>query len=97
MSYDPKVKKSVIMLSTMHHSISDGDTTGKPGIIAFYNSTKGGVDGFDQKCADYSSNRRTQRWPVVVFHTLVDVGCGVNSYVLYKSFKDTPDISRVDF
>lgn len=40
MSYDPKVKKSVIMLSTMHYSISDGDTTGKPEIIAFWQQYK---------------------------------------------------------
>lgn len=31
------------------------------------------------------------------FFTIVDVGCGVNAFVLYKSYKDGPAIRRVYF
>lgn len=97
LSYVPKEKKAVIMISTMHHMISDDDETGKPEIIALYNQTKGGVDGLDHKCSNYSSSRRTRRWPMVVFYTIVDVGCGVNAYVLYQSYRNTPRMTRMDF
>lgn len=97
MSFVPKEKKAVVMVSSMHHSISDDPESGKPEIIAFYNSTKGGVDGLDHKCANYSSNRRTRRWPMVIFYTIVDVGCGVNTYVLYQAFRGTPRMTRLDF
>ncbi|CAH2006847.1 unnamed protein product [Acanthoscelides obtectus] len=50
-SYVPKKNRSVILLSTMHHDKSVSDTNRKPEIIEFYNSTKGGVDSLDQKCA----------------------------------------------
>lgn len=41
-SYTPKKNRSVILLSTMHHGKSIDAETGKPEIIGFYNSTKGG-------------------------------------------------------
>lgn len=88
MSYVPKQNKAVIMVSTMHHSRVDDPDTGKPEIIEYYNQTKGGVDGLDFKCANYSSNRRTKRWPMAVFYSMVDVA-GVNAYILYQSYKDT--------
>jgi len=45
-SYVPKRGKVVILLSTMHGDDKLGDG-GKPDIILFYNSTKGGVDALD--------------------------------------------------
>lgn len=97
LSHVPKKSKAVILISSMHHSPEEDEPSGKPEIIAFYNLTKGGVDGVDQKCANYTSSRRTRRWPMVVFFTLVDVGCGVNSYILYQSYKDTKRLTRFDF
>lgn len=98
MSYVPKQKKAVIMISSMHHSQYDDPHTEKPEIIEFYNHTKGGVDGLDFKCANYSSNRRTKRWPMAVFYTIVDVASGVNAFVIHQSFRDTSKkITRMDF
>ena len=81
----------------MHHSKNDDIETGKPEIITFYNSTKGGVDGLDQKCANYSSSRRTKRWPLAIFFTLVDVACGVNSYIIHQSYPKAKVMTRLDF
>ncbi|GLD46315.1 piggyBac transposable element-derived protein 4-like protein [Lates japonicus] len=45
-------KKLVLLLSSMHTQPSIGPTH-KPEVIEFYNQTKGGVDTFDQMCAQY--------------------------------------------
>lgn len=63
-SYSPKEKKNVILLSTMHHSANVDAETKKPEIVLFYNSTKGGTDTFDKLCHGYSVIRRTKRWLV---------------------------------
>jgi hypothetical protein len=67
MSYTPKKNKSVLLLSTMHHSKGVDDESGKPEIISFYNMTKGGIDSMDEKCAKYTCSRRTRRWPMAIF------------------------------
>lgn len=97
LSYVPKKGKAVILISSMHHSSADDNDSGKPEIIGFYNLTKGGVDAVDQKCANYSASRRTRRWPVKIFFTILDVACGVNSFVLYQSYEDTEKLSRFEF
>ena len=57
---------------------------GKPEVIAFYNSTKGGVDTADQMLRGYSVKRMTRRWPMVVFYNMVDVSA-LNATILYVS------------
>ncbi|GFN96542.1 PiggyBac transposable element-derived protein 4 [Plakobranchus ocellatus] len=54
-SYKSKKNKVVTLLSTMHSdkAVSE-DEKKKPDIVAFYNSTKGGVDGMEQKVHKYS-------------------------------------------
>lgn len=96
LSFVPKPSKSVILISSMHHCESTDEETGKPEIIAFYNSTKGGVDSLDKKSANYSPSRRTRRWPMAFFFMILDVST-INAYVLFSSYKDTPQIERVDF
>ena len=84
-SYVPKQKKAVIMLSTMHSDASIDETTGdkqKPSVVTFYNSTKGGVDTADKKCAATSCSRRTKRWPMSLFYSLINKVC-LNSFVIY--------------
>lgn len=72
-SYVPKQSKSVVLLSTMH-STGEIDNTEqqKPKIILDYNNTKGGVDTFDQMIHEYSSKRKTNRWPLAYFYNLMD-------------------------
>nr|CAH7763977.1 unnamed protein product [Callosobruchus chinensis] len=65
LSYVTHKNKSVILVSSMHHEKGNDDCL--PEIIEYYNSTKGGVDLLDQKCANYCCGRRTRRWPLAVF------------------------------
>jgi len=60
-SFTPKSNKCVILASSMHHD-SSIENTGKPEIIEFSNSTKGGVDSLNQKCAIYCTGRRTRKY-----------------------------------
>ncbi|KAF2895228.1 hypothetical protein ILUMI_10951, partial [Ignelater luminosus] len=56
-SYFPKLKKAVVLLSTMHNDmVIDMSTneTQKPEIITHCNDTKGSVDCNDQLCATYN-------------------------------------------
>ncbi|GFN88323.1 PiggyBac transposable element-derived protein 4-like protein [Plakobranchus ocellatus] len=48
-SYKSKKNKVVTLLSTMHSDKAVSEDEKKPDIVAFYNSTKGRVDGMDQK------------------------------------------------
>lgn len=84
-SFTPKKAKSVLLLSTMHA----GDTideNGKPEIINFYNSTKGGVDTFDQMVHTYSVTRKTRRWPLRFFYGMMDQA-GINSNIIFQIVK----------
>ena len=71
-SHVPKKNKAVILLSTMHHSSKIDEETKKSEINLYYNSTKGGVDTFDQMCHAFSTKRKTRRWPVAQFYNLID-------------------------
>lgn len=80
----------------MHHTICVDEDTGKPEIIIYYNSTKAGVDALDEKCATYSTSRRTRRWPMVLFHAVLNIA-GVNSRVLYQFANAGKEIPRSNF
>lgn len=51
-SYKAKNDKAVTLLSTHHHSIEFGHKN--KSTVLYYNKHKGGVDSFDQFCANYS-------------------------------------------
>lgn len=95
-SYVPKPNKAVLLVSSLHHQKGHDQEINKPEIVAYYNKTKGGVDSMDQKCANYSSNRRCRRWPLSIFYTIINISAA-NSYILYLCFKDSPEISRFRF
>lgn len=84
-SYFPKKNKCVVLQSTLHHDdkISCNDDK-KPLLILDYNKPKGAVDTLDKMCANYTSKRKTNRWPIVVFSNILDIS-GVNSFVLFTS------------
>ncbi|GFO35331.1 PiggyBac transposable element-derived protein 4 [Plakobranchus ocellatus] len=90
-SYKSKKNKVVTLLSTMHSdkAVSE-DEKKKPGIVAFYNSTKGGVDGMDQKVHKYSCKRKSHRWPMAYFFNIVDVACLAAHVVFKTKFPDHP-------
>ncbi|CAK1579673.1 unnamed protein product [Parnassius mnemosyne] len=81
LSYVPKKHKTVIMLSSMHHTESMDSVKGIPEIISFYNSCKGGVDSLDEKCAKYCCARRSRRWPLIIFYRILDIAA-VNSFIM---------------
>lgn len=87
-SHVPKKGKAVLLVSSMHHNACIDENTGKPEIIAYYNSTKGGVDELDKKCAIYSTGRRTRRWPMALFYRIVDISM-VNSYIIHQVHQTT--------
>lgn len=93
-SFVPKKNRAVILISSMHHSRTEDN--GKPEIINYYNATKSGVDTLDMKCANYGCNRRTRRWPMAIFFTLLNVAI-VNGYILYLCFSGNKIVKRFDF
>lgn len=95
-SHVPKKNKSVVLLSTMHYSKEMDPDSGLPEIIAFYNTTKGGVDCLDMKCANFTSGRRTRRWPLAIFYRILDISMA-NAFVLYNCYPDTVPAKRFDF
>ncbi|XP_066583769.1 piggyBac transposable element-derived protein 4-like [Prorops nasuta] len=71
LAYTQKKNKVVLMLSTFHRTEGIDRDTNKPEMISFYNSTKSGTDTFDQMCHEYTTARKTRRWPVRVFFDVI--------------------------
>ena len=93
LSYQSKPHKNVILLSTMH---SGTDLiSNKPEMIQFYNSTKGGVDAFDQMSAQMSCSRKTRQWLLCVFYGMLNTTI-INSWIVYEE-KFTNDCKRRKF
>lgn len=87
LSYCPTKKKCVILASTFHHTDEIDESTGdklKPFLLTCYNKYKGGVDTVDHMKAAYSVARKTNRWPLTLFFTLMNIG-GINAYVILQS------------
>ncbi|XP_063348689.1 piggyBac transposable element-derived protein 4-like [Pelmatolapia mariae] len=84
-SYIPRRGRNVLLLSTKHRrpEVSD-DERKKPVIINDYNQCKGGVDNLDKVVGTYSCRRRTNRWPMALFHNIIDVSL-YNAFVLWTS------------
>ncbi|KAL4009164.1 hypothetical protein ACER0C_003016 [Sarotherodon galilaeus] len=64
-------------------SSSSSNGGGKPPLVLHYNRTKGGVDNLDKVVSTYSCRRKTCRWPVALFHNMVDVAA-YNAFVLWR-------------
>lgn len=95
-SFVPKKNRAVVLISTMHHSVSTNEAKKKPEIICDYNLTKCGVDIMDMRCAVFSSGRKTRRWPLAIFYRLLNIA-SVNTFILFMSYKDTTMMKRFDF
>lgn len=61
--------------------VDDESNAKKPLIIKYYNETKGGVDLMDKMLSEYSTKRKTRRWPQAMFHNMEDV-CGLATYII---------------
>ena len=73
-SYVPQQNKAVLAMSTMHHDDNVEGDNQKPEIILHYNDTKSGVDNLDRLATLYTSRRKVNRWPIVLFGNCLDVG-----------------------
>ncbi|XP_034147179.1 piggyBac transposable element-derived protein 4-like [Esox lucius] len=83
-SYLPKRSKNVLLLSTLHTDASVSERQDrKPALILDYNSNKGGVDNLDKVVGTYSCRRMTARWPLAVFHNIIDVSA-YNAFVIWR-------------
>ncbi|CAK1584552.1 unnamed protein product [Parnassius mnemosyne] len=80
----------------MHHSPTIDPQKQKPEMIIFYNSTKGGVGTLDQKCAIYSTSRRTQRWPMAVFYRMLDISAA-NAYIISSMNQSQRKVPTLNF
>lgn len=85
-SYVPKKGKVVVLLSTMHddRAVDDNSVKKKPEVIQYYNKTKSGVDTMDQMVRTYTCKRRTRRWPMVLWHNVLDVAT-LNAYTNFTA------------
>lgn len=80
----------------MHNDNIVDETSKKPEIILFYNSTKGGVDALDQKCSNYLTNQRTRRWSITIFYMLLNMSA-INSRVIYQCTPYGKQIGRNEY
>ena len=74
--------KKVQLITTIHHRPTVVEKV-KTDTQMFYNATKGGVDTFDQLCANTSCIRSTRRWPLCFFFNLLNLAYA-NSYILHQ-------------
>jgi len=83
-SYVPKPGKAVLLLSTLHHDMTVTGDQKKPEAILHYNASKSGVDNLDHLVSNYTSRRKINRWPVVLFANMLDVSA-VAAFIIYIS------------
>jgi hypothetical protein len=82
--YKCKPRRNVIILSTLHPSVTIHDNEKKkPETVEFYNCTKYGVDVVDEMVKKYTVKAGSRRWPVQVFYNLIDFAI-INAWILYK-------------
>ena len=94
-SFNSKGDKIMLLVSSLPVNSKIDEATGKPEIVNFYDRTKGN-DDFDKKCRDYSTARKTRRWPMRYFYGMLDQA-NVNALILYSSCKNNAKIKRNDF
>lgn len=85
-SYVPKPRKMVYLMSSMHHDCAIDSETGqqrKTEIITFYNATKSGVDVVDKLARTYDVSRNSKRWPLTLFFSILN-HAGINAMVMYS-------------
>lgn len=95
-SYVPKKKKNVLVLSTTHSDDGIDNETGKPMMVIDYNQTKYGVDVVDQMCSTYNVARNSRRWPLTIFFDIMNIA-GINALVLHELNNPNSSISRNNF
>ena len=90
--YQAKRLKSVVVLSTMHHDNAVDPTSSKnePDMVTFYKCTKGTVGAMNKMAHSYTTKRKTQRWPMVMFFNVIDLSAIASRCIWVKKFPDSP-------
>ena len=87
------------MMSSSHSDVSIADCHSKPTIID-YDKHKGGVDTLDENCKEFNCLRKTNRWPMVINYSLINVAAN-NAFIVMrgvgKSSKKTEFLKRLSF
>ena len=82
-SYVPKKKKAVILLSSSYPDKRVSmETKRKPQMILEYNKTKHAVDSLDKMTKQYSTKRANRRWTMTLFSNFLDISL-LNAYVVF--------------
>lgn len=100
LSYKPKKRKHVLLLTSVKEVLKDLisplDSKQKPEAILLYNKTKGGVDTVDKLISSYSVNRGSSRWPVVIGSTILNIAA-INANVIFQRNNPSTRITRRRF
>ncbi|KAL4008155.1 hypothetical protein ACER0C_002007 [Sarotherodon galilaeus] len=85
----PTENRNVIPMSTLYKDAAVSTTEDrKPLIIQDYKKNKGGVDCLDKLTGTYTCKLMTARWPVALFHKILDVSA-FNAYVVWTAIDPT--------
>ena len=87
--------KHVSIMTNLHFNLHKVEGN-KTEATMFYNATKGGVDAFDQLCANTDTGRMTRRWPVCIFFASLNIALN-NSWIIYKSRRENMKKEKKDF
>lgn len=80
-----KSKNIVLVLSTIDSNDNiHANTEAQPDIVSFYESTKSAVDIVDQSKEKHSVARVTNRWPMRLFFSILNIS-GINAQIIYKA------------
>ncbi|KRZ75180.1 hypothetical protein T10_11821 [Trichinella papuae] len=84
-SYVPRKNRNVLLMTSCHAKLKiDNQRDDKrPNIINDYNLGKGGVDSMDARIEDFGCKRKTNRYTMLMFHLIVDVGIN-NAFLLMR-------------
>eukprot|EP00102_Acyrthosiphon_pisum_P018216 XP_008189892.1 PREDICTED: uncharacterized protein LOC103311869 [Acyrthosiphon pisum] len=69
----------------------------KPEIITLYNATKDAVDNMDRMTENYTVARKSFRWPLTVFYSMLNIGGVVNAQIIYQESCPHNKKTRLDF
>ena len=79
----------------MHHDDNFDVETRKPKIVKSYNATKGGVDSMDQNVSCSYHQRKTNRWPILLFYNVLDLA-SIAALVLWRKVNLSDKLSNKD-
>ena len=89
-----QIKKHVAVLSTMHHDDNFDVEARKPEIV-MYNAAKGEVDSMDQMSHAVTTKRKTNRWPMLLFHSVLNLA-SIAALVVWRKVNPSDKLTDED-